>query len=171
MPATLEGRATHNVQNAMFAAAIAYSMGVDLENIRDGLRTFDATFFQTPGRTNLFSEHPFRVLLDYAHNPAAVASICSTVDRFDVSGRRIAVLTAPGDRRDEDVEEIARIAANHFDHFVLRSDDNRRGRGDEEIPKLQREVLRGLGIADDAHRDRARRTGRREPRAVHGRRR
>jgi cyanophycin synthetase len=150
VPATLEGRATHNVQNAMFAAAIAYSMDVDLETIRDGLRTFDASFFQTPGRTNLFSKHPFQVLLDYAHNPAAIASICATVDQFEVSGRRIVVLTAPGDRRNEDVEEVARIAARSFDHFILRTDDDRRGRGDQEIPKLQRETLLGLGIADSA---------------------
>ena len=31
IPATLEGRAMHNVQNAMFAAAMAYSLGVKLE--------------------------------------------------------------------------------------------------------------------------------------------
>ena len=48
----------HNVQNAMFAAAMAYAMGVKLENIRHGLRTFDTTFFQAPGRMNVFDEHP-----------------------------------------------------------------------------------------------------------------
>jgi cyanophycin synthetase len=36
VPATLEGRAMHNVQNAMFAALTAYAMGVKLENIRHG---------------------------------------------------------------------------------------------------------------------------------------
>jgi len=45
IPATLEGRATHNVQNAMFAAAMAFSLGIKLEPIRQGLRTFDSTFF------------------------------------------------------------------------------------------------------------------------------
>ena len=49
IPATLEGRAMHNVQNAMFAAAMAFSMGLKLEDIRHGLRTFDTTFFQAPG--------------------------------------------------------------------------------------------------------------------------
>ena len=33
IPFTLEGQALHNVENAMFAAAMAYSMGVSLENI------------------------------------------------------------------------------------------------------------------------------------------
>ena len=58
IPATLEGRATHNVQNAMFAAAMSFSLGIKLDAIRQGLRTFDATFFQAPGRMNIFNEHP-----------------------------------------------------------------------------------------------------------------
>src|SRR3546814_6806175 len=57
IPATLEGRALHNVQNAMFAAAMAYSLGIKLDAIRQGLRTFDTTFFQAPGRMNVFEEH------------------------------------------------------------------------------------------------------------------
>ena len=72
IPATLEGRATHNVQNAMFAAAIAFSLGMKLDAIRQGLRTFDSTFFQAPGRMNVFNEHPFKVLFDYGHNAHAV---------------------------------------------------------------------------------------------------
>jgi cyanophycin synthetase len=68
IPATLEGRATHNVQNAMFAAAMAFSLGIKLDAIRQGLRTFDTTFFQAPGRMNVFNEHPFKVLFDYGHN-------------------------------------------------------------------------------------------------------
>ncbi|HEY2464910.1 MAG TPA: cyanophycin synthetase [Steroidobacteraceae bacterium] len=55
IPATLEGRATHNVQNAMFAAAMSFSLGIKLDAIRQGLRTFDSTFFQAPGRMNVFN--------------------------------------------------------------------------------------------------------------------
>jgi cyanophycin synthetase len=50
IPATLEGKAVHNVQNAMFAAAITYSLGKSLDAIQQGLRTFSTTFFQAPGR-------------------------------------------------------------------------------------------------------------------------
>jgi cyanophycin synthetase len=128
IPATLEGRALHNVQNAMFAAALAFHMKIDLENIRQGLRTFDSTFFQSPGRLNVYDKHPFKVILDYAHNPAAVKMVCDVVDRYDIGGRKIVVLTMPGDRRDEDIMEVASIAAGHFDHYICRRDDNLRGR-------------------------------------------
>ncbi len=149
IPATIEGRALHNVQNAMFAAALAYNMKVRLEDIRHGLRTFDATFFQAPGRMNIYDEHPFRVILDYAHNPAAVRAMCDVVDRFDVEGRRIVVLAAPGDRRDEDIREIAHIASGHFDHFICRCDDNRRGRGVDEVAVMMKNKLLEDGVAAD----------------------
>jgi cyanophycin synthetase len=146
IPATIEGRAMHNVQNAMFAAALAYNMDISLEHIRHGLRTFDSTFFQAPGRTNIYDEHPFKVIMDYAHNPAAVQVMCNLVDRFDVDGRKIVVLSAPGDRRDEDIKEIAGIAAGHFDHFICRCDDNRRGRGKDEVAVMLKNRLLEAGI-------------------------
>ena len=149
IPATIEGRALHNVQNAMFAAALSYNMNISLEDIRQGLRTFDSTFFQAPGRTNIYDEHPFRVILDYAHNPAAVRAMCDLVDRFDVDGKRIIVLSAPGDRRDEDIREIARIASGHFDYFICRADDNRRGRDNDEVPTMLKNKLLEEGISAD----------------------
>ena len=149
IPATIEGRAMHNVQNAMFAAALAYNMGIAVEDIRHGLRTFDSTFFQAPGRMNIYDEHPFRVILDYAHNPAAVQAMCDLVDRFETDGKRIVVLSAPGDRRDEDIREIAGIASGHFDHFICRCDDNRRGRGEDEVAVMLKNRLLEKGISAD----------------------
>ena len=149
IPATIEGRAMHNVQNAMFAAALAYNMGKSIEDIRHGLRTFDSTFFQAPGRMNIYDEHPFKVILDYAHNPAAVTAMCNLVDRFAPEERRIVVLAAPGDRRDEDIREIAAIAAGHFDHFICRCDDNRRGRGPDEVAVMLKNKLLEEGISAD----------------------
>jgi cyanophycin synthetase len=141
IPATLEGRAVHNVQNAMFAAAMAFSMGLKLENIRHGLQTFDTTFFQAPGRGNVFDEHPFKVILDYGHNAAAVEAMVQLVDRLGRGARRIVVLAAPGDRRDEDVRNIARIAAGWFDRYICRRDDGLRGRAPDEIPLMLRDAL------------------------------
>ena len=149
IPATLEGRAMHNVQNAMFAAAMAFSMGLRLEDIRHGLRTFDTTFFQAPGRMNIYDEHPFKVILDYGHNPAAVEAMCQLVERLEVAGRRICVIAAPGDRRDEDIKDIGRIAAGRFDRYICRRDDQLRGRKPDEVPHLLRDALLEHGAAAD----------------------
>lgn len=150
VPATMEGKAMHNVQNAMFAAVMAYSFEVDLDNFRHGLRTFDTSFFQAPGRTNVFDEHPFKVILDYAHNPAAFRAIANLVDRLEVVKRRLAVISMPGNRRDEDIFEATETLAGHFDHYILKADDNHRNRGHDEIPKMLREGLMKQGVSADA---------------------
>jgi cyanophycin synthetase len=146
IPATVEGHAIHNVQNAMFATAIAHALGVSLENIRQGLRTFTTDFFQTPGRMNFYNEHPFRVLLDYAHNAHGMAAMAQTIRGLTVNGRRIGVLAAPGDRRDEDILALARAAAPAFDFIVLREDDNLRGRSRGETGALVRQGLLASGF-------------------------
>src|SRR5690606_12446299 len=149
VPATLDGRAMHNVQNAMFAAAMAFSMGMKLESIRHGLQTFDTTFFQAPGRGNVFDDHPFKVILDYGHNAAAVQAMVRFVERLGTAGRRVVVLSAPGDRRDEDIAQSARMAAGYFDRYICRRDDNPRGRGPDEVPRILRAALIEAGVPPD----------------------
>jgi cyanophycin synthetase len=146
IPSTLDGRARHNVQNAMFAAAIAYAMGVKVEDIRQGLSTFDTTFELAPGRTNVYDRHPFKVIMDYGHNAAAVKAMCELADRMEVRGRRILVLAAPGDRRDDDIIEIGRAAAGHFDVYICRRDDGLRGRKSDEVPRMLRAALLEEGV-------------------------
>jgi cyanophycin synthetase len=150
IPATLEGRAMHNVQNAMFAAAMAYSLGIKLDAIRQGLRTFDSTFFQAPGRMNVFNEHPFKVLFDYGHNAHAVGAMADLAQRLDVTGRRIVVLAGPGDRRDDDLVAIAEAVAGRFDHYICRRDDSLRDRALDEVPRIQAAALRASGVSDSA---------------------
>jgi len=150
IPATLEGRALHNVQNAMVAASMAYALGIKLEAIRQGLRTFDTTFFQAPGRMNVYSEHPFKVLFDYGHNANAVAVMADLAQRLDVTGKRVVVLAGPGDRRDEDLVAIADAVAGRFDHYICRRDDALRGRDGDEVPGILARALRAKGVASEA---------------------
>lgn len=146
IPSTVEGKAMHNVQNAMFAVAITYSMGMSLDSIKSGLLTFNTSYSQVPGRLNIFEEYPFKVLMDYAHNPAAVKMIGELVRKMDVKGRRSIVLAAPGDRRDEDVIETAKVAAQYFDNFIVKQDDGLRGRVSGEVPALLKQSLLDFGV-------------------------
>ena len=150
IPATMEGRALHNVQNAMIAASMAFSLGIKLDAIRQGLRTFDTTFFQAPGRMNVYSEHPFKVLFDYGHNAHAVSVMADLAQRLDVTGRRIVVICGPGDRRDEDLVAIANAVAGRFDHYICRRDDSLRGRDGDEVPGILARALQAAGIPDEA---------------------
>jgi cyanophycin synthetase len=146
IPATLEGKAKFNVENALAAASVAFSLGASLEQIRQGLRTFTTSFFQAPGRCNVFDEHPFKVIVDYGHNPAAMAQMAELVNALahgaKTKRRAIGMIMAAGDRRDDDIREVGRVAARAFDVLVTKEDDNRRGRAYGEVPRLLAEGAR-----------------------------
>ena len=146
IPATLDGLARHNVANALAAAAVAYSLGLDPEHIRRGLEAFGSQPSHNPGRLTVLDHLPYRVVLDYGHNPVAVRTMVELVGRMPVSGRRTVVLTVPGDRRDVDIEAVARAAAGRCDRYICRRDDDLRGRGPEEVPRLLARALHDAGV-------------------------
>ena len=142
----------------MFAAALAFSLDIKLDAIRQGLRTFDTTFFQAPGRMNVYDEHPITVIFDYAHTAHAVGVMADLAGRLDVRGRRIVVVAGPGDRRDEDIRDIALAVAGRFDHYICRRDDGLRGRDGDEVPRIQAKALLAQGarvVISDLGTDRA----------------
>jgi cyanophycin synthetase len=151
VPATFEGRARMNVQNALAAAAASWVAGAHLHDIRQGLRTFSTSYFMAPGRLNMFEMDGYRVLVDYAHNPPAVRALGEFVERLAepspggrrglVPGRRVGVVATAGDRRDDDIMELGRVAAGYFDALVVREDANPRGRPRGETASL---VERGV---------------------------
>jgi cyanophycin synthetase len=138
IPATFEGRARMNVQNALAATAAAWAAGAHLHDIRQGLRTFSTSYYLAPGRLNMFELDGFRVVVDYAHNPPALTAVGEFIERLSepspggarpqVTGRRIGVVATAGDRRDQDIRELGRTAARYFDEIVIREDANNRGR-------------------------------------------
>ena len=180
LPATFEGRARMMVQNAMAAAAAAHVAGAHLHDIRQGLRSFTTSIYQAPGRLNVFDLDGVRVLIDYAHNAAGLETLGDFVERLatDTPGGRtgeaswaanlrVGVIATAGDRRDEDMRELGRVAARYFDEVIVREDRKTRGRPRGETAELIADGrARGDGRRRRARRerrDRARRDGRGPP--------
>src|SRR5215204_4661824 len=149
IPATLGGRIRANVANALAAAAAAVARDVQLECIRDALREFTTDFAQTPGRFNLLDVAGRQVVMDYAHNVAALEAIADFVTRT-AAPRSIGVVTVPGDRRDEDARAFGLLAGQIFDEVVVREDENPRGRTRGEMAALLRQAVLDAGLP--AHR-------------------
>src|SRR5205807_3191686 len=82
LPSTFEGRARMMVQNALAAAAAAHAAGAHLHDIRQGLRTFSTTFYQAPGRLNVFELDGVKVVIDYAHNAHGLETMGDFVHRM-----------------------------------------------------------------------------------------
>ena len=89
------------------------------------------------------------MLLDYAHNAHGMEAVARTVRELAVHGRRIGVIAAPGDRRDEDILALAAAAAPAFDLILLREDDDLRGRPPGESAALLRQGLLAAGFCPE----------------------
>ncbi len=82
LPSTFDGKARMMVQNAMAVAAAAHAAGAHLHDIRQGLRSFTTSIYQAPGRLNVFDLDGVKVVLDYAHNAAALETLGAFVERL-----------------------------------------------------------------------------------------
>ncbi len=135
IPATFEGRARVNIANAMAAASAALADDVSLDYIRQALRTFTSSFYQTPGRFNMVDLGGKRVIVDYCHNLAGLEAMADFVQRMGAEST-VAVISMPGDRSDEDIRGFGELAAKTFGQLVIREDDNTRGRKSGEIADM-----------------------------------
>jgi cyanophycin synthetase len=149
VPLMLGGAAKFQRENVLAAIATAYVQGMRYDDIRAGLLSFFPSPSLTPGRLNLIPVANGRVLVDYAHNPAAIAGVVEFALNLD-AGKRIGVITAPGDRRDDDLRTIGRLSAP-LDYIIIKEDTYRRGREPGVIAALIGEGLEAAGMAKDRY--------------------
>lgn len=143
IPLTFSGRATFNISNILPAVLAAFVQGIKIEDIRTGLETFIPSPGQTPGRMNVFKFQHFELLVDYAHNPHGLRAIGKFLEKTEGTPK-VGIITAAGDRRDEDIVEFGEVAGNIFDGIIIRHDKNLRGRKDEELTNLLLQGIRNV---------------------------
>ncbi|WP_205503212.1 cyanophycin synthetase [Rufibacter psychrotolerans] len=144
IPLTFGGRARFNIENVLAATLAGYISHFEISEIKTALRTFVPSASKTPGRMNLFKFPTFEVLVDYAHNPAGMKGIADFLKNVDAR-KRVGVVAGVGDRREEDMVELGKLAAQMFDEVIIRSDKDPRGRSPEEI---NRRVIEGIQQVD-----------------------
>jgi cyanophycin synthetase len=133
------GQADYLIANALAAAAAARALDVPASMVARGLRTFEPHRCN-PGRGCSFRIDDNPIVVDYAHNPAAVAAVGELLGR--VWGREgVAAVTLPGDRCDDLVIDTARAVARSFGRVVVYEDEDLRGRRPGEMTRL---IISGL---------------------------
>lgn len=147
VPLMLGGAASFQRENILAAIATAYVQGIRYDDIRAGLLSFFPSPALTPGRLNLLRVAGGRVLVDYAHNAAALTGLMQLVRGIDAR-QRIGVVAAPGDRRDEDLRAVGRIVSG-LDRVIVKEDDDPRGREPGDIARLIIEGLESGGLPRD----------------------
>lgn len=150
IPATCMGAAAFNIENAMAAAAVAHALHVEPRIIKMALSSFTSSFEQNPGRFNIYDGHGFRVIMDYAHNPASLRAVLDMIRVMRQGYNRvIGHFNTPGDRRDDDIREIGRIAGKELDMAVFRELPDNRGRPAGEVIGLLAQGAREVGCTEE----------------------
>ena len=142
VPLTRGGTIGFQVENALAAVAAAWGCGLSFDAVRSGLASFVNDAHNAPGRFNVMDYRGATVIADYGHNPDAMHALVAAVEAMP-GERRSVVISAAGDRRDEDIRAQTRILGAAFDHVLLYQDAAQRGRADGEVITLLREGLSG----------------------------
>jgi cyanophycin synthetase len=123
IPIAFGGVARHNVANALAAAGGARAMGASIDEVRAGLLTFDAGTATSPGRLNVYRRDQRVVIVDFAHNEAGLTALLDVAEAI-AAGLGGATLTAiigtAGDRPDDTLRGMGRIAAQRADHIAIK---------------------------------------------------
>jgi cyanophycin synthetase len=148
IPIALGGAARHNVANALSAAALTWCMGASLDDIASGLVTMQQD--ENPGRCNVYDLGGFKVLIDFAHNPAAMSALFDMA-RAIPAKRRVLCFGQAGDRTDKLIRELARDAwAIGLERVVVSElPKYHRGREHGDVFRLIRDELLSLGARDE----------------------
>jgi UDP-N-acetylmuramyl tripeptide synthase len=150
MPLSIGGLASYNIANLAGAALSAAALGIPASTIAVAYSRFGKNLNDNPGRLMRFDFNGARVLVDYAHNPEGLRGLLSVAKQLRTqSGRLGMLLGTAGNRKDSDIEELAR-AAGEFrpDLIVIKEDEaHLRGRAPGAVPQLIRAELLRLGFA------------------------
>jgi len=125
LPVALGGLARHNVANALAAAGGARALGATREQVAEGLRHFRPSADLSPGRLNLFQLGKRTVIVDFAHNEAGTSAIMDVAAGIagGAAGRAApitAIIGTAGDRPDDTLRGIGRIAAERAQRVVIK---------------------------------------------------
>jgi UDP-N-acetylmuramyl tripeptide synthase len=148
IPLALGGAARHNVANALSAAALTWCLGVSLGDIGKGLTTMRQD--ENPGRCNIYEIDGYKVLIDFAHNPAAMSALFDMA-RGITAERRSLCFGQAGDRTDELIRALARDAwAIGLDRVVISElPKYHRGREHGDVFAIIRDELLKEGASDE----------------------
>ena len=154
LPLTAGGLAAFNIANLAAAALAAFTLGIRPTTIAAVFARFGADPMDNPGRLMRYELGGLQLFVDFAHNPAALTLLLELAGRLR-TGRLALLLGQAGNRVDEDMECLARVAvAANPDLVVIKElASYRRGRDEGEVPAILRRALLDAGLPESAIRE------------------
>ena len=125
-----------NIMNTAAAAAAGIILGMELSSVQAGINRVK----HVRGRMEGFdAPQGFRVVIDYAHTPDALANVLAACRRM-TRKRVICLFGCGGDRDRAKRPEMGRVASGHADVLVVTSDNPR----SEDPERIIDEILAGM---------------------------
>jgi cyanophycin synthetase len=120
VPVTLAGISSHNISNAMAAAAAALGAGIPEEAVVEGLRSFVLDPGRNPGRANVFEVDRRVVVIDYAHNEDGMRGLIEICQGLRAAGAGIFLaFGSAGDRTNAILHRLGYTAARGPDRVAI----------------------------------------------------
>lgn len=149
IPASHAGVARFMLSNAMHAVAASYLSGVGVEAIQTAMSSFNTNYETTPGRLNIFDDLPFRIIMDFAHNPDGMRKICEFVDQQEIPGRKIVAFAGTVNRTDETLRHMGQSIAGHFDFYFCKEHLRADGTQPRLVAKILQQGLLEKGVSEN----------------------
>ncbi|TAL64465.1 MAG: cyanophycin synthetase [Legionella sp.] len=140
IPMTLNGAATCMIRNILPAVLAGVISQFPISQIATALYEFLPTADYLPGRMNIFTFQESEIMVDYAHNEGAYIELNQFMQSIKKK-KKIGIISAPGDRRPEDIEKVGYYSAQMFDEIIIKHDKDTRGRSNEQLTDL---IKRGV---------------------------
>lgn len=148
MPITYGGRARHMIENVLCATGAAAALQVAPADIARALRTFGEDESDNIGRLHIYKVQGATFILDYAHNEVGLDYLLQLAQGYrGEGGRLISIIGTAGDRTDDALREIGRLAGTASDEVIIKGTHRYlRGRPSvESMTALYEEGLRAGG--------------------------
>ena len=140
----------YNLENILGAVGAAYSLGISLDNIVNGIKNLK----NVPGRLEKFSNKNITAFVDYAHTDDALINAISSL-RQVAKGRIITVFGAGGDRDATKRPRMARASTELSDITIITSDNPRTENPHKIIDDILKGVVEGSKYYVEADREKA----------------
>ncbi|MBX3703254.1 MAG: hypothetical protein KF822_05730 [Steroidobacteraceae bacterium] len=152
MPLAAGGHSAFNIANLSAAALAAAGLGIPPAAIAAVFARFGADPTDNPGRLMRYELGGLNLVVDFAHNPAALAGLVDFALKLRGRGRLAILLGQAGNREDADLQKLATVAAAARPDLVVLKELSGylRGRGTGEVCAILRRTLLRAGVAESA---------------------
>lgn len=137
-----------NILNVMAVLAALTTLPIKIDIIIEMLKTIPCDIKQNPGRQNIIKYKDLNILVDYGHNAEAYNEVYSIVEALKPA-HVTSILSAPGDRLDQYIEELGVIAGQKSDFVILREHKNQRGSKNGRVSGLMKKGAIKAGMEDE----------------------